>query len=246
VSLLKRKEPLPRLESPAQRERKAELVEPIRRTWARVDVSRLTVEEAAELRELWTKARDATDEGLYRDDLSALSEKERKRVHALIDQALPPHEVERQRALRDERERRALQAFADEQVSRGVPPVRRLGLLPGEVALAPETFTLGALHLADVGLLAAILHAWSGGVVPFRDSHWSDDGASLVCPKRLELLDRELNQTYGRDGLPTSVVDIRATLSHLARNSFLEVERDPAGWTVRLGPRLRGYVEGVA
>ena len=56
----------------------------------------------------------------------------------------------------------------------------------------------------------------------------------------------ELNRTYDREGLPTSVVDIPRTLEHLARNGFLEVERDPAGWTVRLGARLRGYVEGAA
>jgi len=41
----------------------------------------------------------------------------------------------------------------------------------------------------------------------------------------------ELNRTYDREGLPTSVVDIPRTLEHLARNGFLEVERDPAGWT---------------
>jgi hypothetical protein len=38
---------------------------------------------------------------------------------------------------------------------------------------------------------------------------------------------------------------VSRTLDHLARNGFLEVDRDPKGWRVRLGPRLRGYVEGV-
>jgi hypothetical protein len=59
-------------------------------------------------------------------------------------------------------------------------------------------------------------------------------------PKQLRLRSDELNRSYGRDGLPTSLVDIRTTLEHLARNLFLVVERDASGWTIRLGPRLAG------
>jgi hypothetical protein len=82
-----------------------------------------------------------------------------------------------------------------------------------------------------------------GGAVPFREARWSDDGTALYLPKRLQLVSEEANRTYDHEGIPTSFVDVARTLEHLARNDFLEVERDATGWTVRLGPRLRGYVE---
>ena len=94
----------------------------------------------------------------------------------------------------------------------GVPPAKRLGLRSGEVVLDADVFTLGTLHLGDVGVLAGIVHAWSSGVVPFKDARWSDAGTALLGPKRLELLDRELNRAYDGDGLPTSMVNLDRTL----------------------------------
>lgn len=246
MSLLKRKEPPPKPESLVQRERKAELVEPIRLGRQRVNIDALTMEEAAEMRDLHRKARAATDEGLVRDDLEALAERERKRFRQLLDQCLPEADRETRRLVRERREARALQTFADELANEGVPPARRLGLKAGEVVLPPDVVELDSLHVADVGVLVVVLHGWTSGRVPFREAHWSDDGTTLRLPKRVRFAGDELNRTYGRDGLPTNVVDIPRTLEHLARNGFLEIERDSAGWTVRLGPRLFGYIEGAA
>ena len=105
--------------------------------------------------------------------------------------------------------------------------------------IPPDVVELDALRVSDMGMLVVVLHAWSSGVVPFREARWSDDGTALYLPKRVRLVSDEANRQYDRDSLPTSVVDIPKTLEHLARNGFLEVERDPNGWTVKLGPRLR-------
>jgi hypothetical protein len=250
MSILKRKEaqaPVMAQERARQHrenERKAEVVEPIRRTWAKVDPSLYTADEAVEFRALWMKARDyRQEEGIYRDDLAALSPKERKRVFQLIDKGLPEHERERQRVLRVRREQRELEAFANDLANQGVPPARRLGLLRGEVALPAEVVELDTLRVSDMGLLVVVLHAWSSGQVPFRGARWSDDGTALYLPKRLQLVSQEANRTYGHDGLPTSLVDLARSLEHLAANDFLAVERDAQGWTVRRGPRLRSLTQ---
>ena len=107
-----------------------------------------------------------------------------------------------------------------------------------EVVLPPAAVELDALRVSYIGLLVVVLHGWSSGRVPFRDARWSDDGMALYLPKRLQLVSEEANRTYDHDGHPTFLVDVARTLEHLARNDFLEVERDASGWTVRLGPRL--------
>jgi hypothetical protein len=50
-------------------------------------LDKLTLEEAAELRDLHRRALDPTEDGLMRPDLSALSEKERRRFTSLLDHA---------------------------------------------------------------------------------------------------------------------------------------------------------------
>lgn len=244
MSLLKRKEPPPRLESPAQRERKAELVEGVRHSRQRVNLDALTLDEAAELRELHRKALAPTEDGLVRSDLEALTEKERRRFLQLLDQCLPENEREKRRHIRAEREERALQALADELANEGMPPAKRLCLRSGEVVLPPDVVELDALRVSDIGLLVVVVHAWSSGRVPFRGATWSDDGTALYVPKRLQLVSEEANRTYTHEARPTTLVDVARTLEHLARNDFLEVERDAAGWTVRLGPRLTAWSDG--
>lgn len=127
-------------------------------------------------------------------------------------------------------------------MAEGVPPRLRPGIRPGEIVLPASAFELGVNHLGDVGLVAAIVHAWTSGRVPFRDSHWSDDGTALVCPKRLQFLDGELNRQYGLDGLPKAVADLGRTLEFLTKNQFMDAQRDSSGWVIRLGPRLRDVV----
>ena len=246
MTLLKRKEPPPKPESPAQRERKAELVEGIRRSRQRVDLNALTLEEAEELRTLHRKALDPTDDGAVRTDLEALTEKERRRFLQLLDQCADPAERERRRLVREERELRELQRLADELANEGVPPAKRLGLRSGEIVLPPEAVELDALRVSDIGLLVVVLHGWSSGRVPLRDARWSADGTALYLPKRVQLVSDEANRTYDHDGHPTFLVDVARSLEHLALNDFLTVERDTQGRTVRLGPRLTAWNEGRA
>lgn len=60
-------------------------------------------------------------------------------------------------------------------------------------------------------------------------------------PEAVELFDRDLNRTYDRDGLPTSMVNLNATLEHLSKNQFIEARREASGWAIRLGSRLAGW-----
>jgi hypothetical protein len=109
---------------------------------------------------------------------------------------------------------------------------------PSSGSVTRFVFELGVNHLGDVGLLATIVYAWTSGRVPFRDSRWSDDGSALVCRKRLQFLDPELNRQYGSDGLPKAVADLGRTLDFLTKNQFIAAERDASGWVISLGPRL--------
>ncbi|HEX2345395.1 MAG TPA: hypothetical protein VHI12_02310 [Gaiellaceae bacterium] len=103
----------------------------------------------------------------------------------------------------------------------------------------------GGLHVALVNVEAACLSFEPSGD-DLRRRRWADDGSALVLPKRLQLVSDEANRTYDpATSMSVSLVDIPTTLEHLARNGFLEVERDPRGSTVvRLGPLLREHAAG--
>lgn len=243
MNLLKRK-PQPQ-HTQAERRQVAKLVEPIRATRQRVDVDALTLAEAEEMNALHVKARDRQEDGLARAGLEMLTERERRRFLELLDKALPEADRERRRLVSERRERRTLERFANEVANAGVPPRQRLGLLDGEVLLPPAAFTLGSLHVGDIGLLSLIVHAWSSGDASvFVGGRWSDDGTALLTPKRLQLRDPAANRTYNLDGLPTAIVDLARTLDHLTKNAFLVVSRDEHGWTIRRGPRLPAFEEG--
>ena len=171
-----------------ERDQKRDLVVGVHNTRAKIDPDKLTVDECQEMKSLHRKALDVQPDGnLHRTDLAALSDRERKRFQELLDKALPDHERERQRALRAERDRRVLVAFADEVANEGVPPLRRLGLRSGEALLPADAFFGGVLHVGDLGLLALLAHVWSSGTAGmFKGGRWSDDGRALLLPKRPE------------------------------------------------------------
>ena len=251
--LLKRKPEPAKPQTPAEarrarqeREEKATLTEPIRVVRQRVDLDAITMDEAREMYDLHEKARDRQPDGAAREGLEALSPKEQARFLELLDNALPKAERERQKAIGAERKRRALENFANEIASEGVPPQRRLGLRAGEILLPPDVVDLGTLRVFDVGVLVHVIHGWTSGVVPFRDARWSDDGSALLLPQRIQLVSEVANRMYDSDGLRVAAVNLGNVLQHLDANDFLQVERDPGGWTIRLGPRMRGYLESAA
>jgi hypothetical protein len=219
-----------------EREQKQDLVAGVR-SRGKVDVGKLTTEEARELHDLHRKA---VGHGPYPvEGLGLLDAKERKRLGELLEKCVPDSERERLRRVEEARQERELQRFAAEVVAGGVPPRLRPGIRPGEVVLPREAFELGTLHLGDLGLLSLVVYAWSSanaGV--FRGGGWSNDGEALFLPKKLVLADRSLNLAFGLDG-GGRVVDVGATFEHLDRNGFLDIDRSPGGWTIRLGPRLR-------
>jgi hypothetical protein len=245
--LLKRKPQTPAEEKQlrSEHEQKVKVVEPIIYTRQRVNVDALSPEECAEMAALHSKARDRQPDGSAREGLETLTPKERRRFVDLLDKALPEAHRERQRALRAERERRELERFAAAQVNQGVPPKLRAGVGPGEVLLPPTVFeTGGALNLSDIGVISLLAYSWSSGKVPFVGARWSDNGGALLAPKRLQVVDRETNQTSAWDGLPATLLNLDETLRHLDANGFISAQRDGSGWTIRLGPRLRAWSRG--
>ena len=223
-----------------EREQKRDLVAGVHNTRAKIDPDRLTVDECEEMKSLHRKALDVQPDGsLHRTDLAALSDRERRRFQELLDKGLPDPERERQRALRAERDRRVLVAFADEVANEGVPPARRLGLRSGEALIPAEAFTCGVLHVGDLGLLALLAHVWSSGTASvFKGGRWSGDGRALLLPKRPEFAEPDLNRAWTTAATTTHIVDSAATFEHLTKNGYLLARRDAGDWTVRLGPRL--------
>lgn len=229
------------VDGPRERRVKLDLVDPVRRSWRPVDVSKLSRAECEELRDLHRQARQVEGFPHPVEGLGNLSERERKRALELLEKGMSDAERERLRRVDERRQQRELERFAAAILSEGVPPHLRPGLQPGEALLPRDAFEIGTLHCGDLGLLALVLHAFSSGNAGvFRGGRFADDGDALVLPRKLELAVREWNVDYRQDGMASSVVDVARTLEHLDRNDLIDLERDAGSWVVRLGPRMNG------
>ena len=246
MNLLKRKVPEPSTQAVRQdrqeREQKEKLVEGVRRGWWRkIDVSKLTLAEAEELRELFRKARG--DAHYPREGLDLLGVKERDRVHALLDKCLPDADRQRARKVAEQRAERELENLAIAALAAGVPPRLRSGIEPGESVLPREAVEIGTLNVGDLGLLAVLLYAWSSGNAGvFRGGRWAEDGTALLIPRKPEFANRDLLVDYEADGRVRHIINVASTLEHVRRNGFLVLSREPrGGLAISLGERLGGW-----
>jgi hypothetical protein len=227
------------IDDPRERRVKLDITDPVRRSWKPVDVSKLSLDECQELRDLHRRASRVENFPYPVQGLGALSEPERKRTLELLEKGMPDAERERLRRVEGRREQRELERFAAAILSEGVPPRLRPGLHPGEALLPRAAFEIGTLHVGDLGVLALVLHAFSSGNAGvFRGGRFAEDGDALVLPRKVDLAVREWNVDYRQDGMASSVVDLVRTLEHLSRNDLIDLERDAGSWVVRLGPRM--------
>jgi len=205
----------------------------------KVDTAKLTDEEADELIRLHRKAR-IDPAGYTRSDLELLTDRERRRFGELLDRALPDHLREARRNIEARRRDRAVENLALTAVTQGVPPRVPVDRPPGWALVPVDAFEMLGPNLtfADVGMLAAILSAFAGGPLPFADARWSEDSRSLIVPKRLQLRDANANLHAGSD-IAAKVLDVRETLTHLARNDWVTFELVEGAWSIGLGPRAK-------